>query len=70
MTARTRNLDVQIVVRVDSDMRDRLVTDANAHGRTVAQSIRFLLRQALPVSAEADAIRRALDASPTEGNPE
>lgn len=37
----------QIVVRVDADLHDRLVADAEAHGRTVAQSVRLYLRRAL-----------------------
>ena len=45
MTGRT--LTTQIVVRVDTDLRARLEADAEANERTVAQSVRFLLRQAL-----------------------
>lgn len=35
----------QIVVRVDEALYDALKQDAIAHGRTVSQSVRFLLRR-------------------------
>ena len=42
-----RKLTVQIVVRVPEDLHAALASDAEANGRTVAQSVRFLLRKAL-----------------------
>lgn len=37
----------QIVTRVDDKMFAQLQKDADDNGRTVSQSVRFLLRQAL-----------------------
>ncbi|HEV2928882.1 MAG TPA: hypothetical protein VGW74_09325 [Propionibacteriaceae bacterium] len=37
----------QIIVRVDADLRAALEADAEANGRTLAQSVRFHLRRAL-----------------------
>jgi plasmid stability protein len=62
-----RPLTHQIVVRVDDDLRVALVRDAAANGRTVAQSVRHLLRQELAgarldvdgIRAEPNATRRA-----------
>lgn len=45
MTADT--LDTQIVVRLTSDLREALEVDAEAHGRTLAQSVRHHLKHAL-----------------------
>lgn len=38
----------QLVIRVTPELHEALQRDADAHGRTVAQSVRFLLRKALP----------------------
>lgn len=46
-TKKTRMLTKQLIVRVDADTRRRLEADAEANGRTLAQSVRFLLRQSL-----------------------
>lgn len=40
---RPKTLTRQIVVRVDEQLYERLVRDAAANGRTVAQSVRFHL---------------------------
>jgi hypothetical protein len=37
----------QVMVRMDDQLTDALRADAEANGRTVAQSIRFYLRVAL-----------------------
>jgi predicted HicB family RNase H-like nuclease len=44
---RDRTLTRQLVVRVSDEMHDALQRDADAHGRTVAQSVRFHLRRAM-----------------------
>ena len=41
----------QIVVRLDGDLLDALRTDAEDNGRTLAQTVRHLLRRALEVGA-------------------
>lgn len=38
-----RPLDKQIVVRLDADLLEHLKQDAHANGRTLAQTVRFLL---------------------------
>jgi hypothetical protein len=40
---RTKELTHQIVVRVEDELREALEADAEANGRTVAQSVRWLL---------------------------
>jgi len=40
-------LTTQIVVRVDDELRAAVEQDAAANGRTVAQTVRHLLRQVL-----------------------
>ena len=40
-------LNKQIVVRLDDDLRAALEADAKANGRTLAQTVRFLLRKAV-----------------------
>jgi predicted HicB family RNase H-like nuclease len=45
MGATQRNLSKQLVVRVDGELLDHLKRDADANGRTVAQSVRFLLNK-------------------------
>lgn len=45
------HLTKQLVVRVDDSLLSRLEADARANGRTVAQTVRFLLDQT--VSAQA-----------------
>lgn len=47
----------QLIVRVPRDLYDALAVDAEANGRTVAQSVRFLLRRAL----EPAAVRRGVE---------
>lgn len=42
-------LDRQIVVRVDDELADALGRDAEANGRTLAQSVRHILRRSLKV---------------------
>lgn len=37
----------QIAIRMDEDLYNALVADAIANGRTVAQSVRFLLKKEL-----------------------
>ena len=44
---RAVNLTKQVVVRVSADLHAALAADAAANGRTIAQSARFLLTQAL-----------------------
>ena len=44
---RPRTLTKQLVVRVPADLHVGLVADAAAHGRTVAQSVRFHLAAAV-----------------------
>jgi predicted HicB family RNase H-like nuclease len=41
---RKKELTKQLVVRVDEDLYDALARDAEANGRTVAQTVRFKLR--------------------------
>jgi len=48
-------LTQQLVTRVDDEMHARLERDAADNGRTVSQSVRFLLRQALAAKADRDA---------------
>lgn len=43
MANRRKELTAQVVVRVDERMHDFLKEDAEANGRTIAQTIRFLL---------------------------
>ncbi len=45
-------LTQQIVTRVDDEMLARLERDAADNGRTVSQSVRFLLGKALAASAK------------------
>lgn len=45
------DLTRQIVVRVDDALYEALQADADDHGRTVAQSVRFRLRAALAIQA-------------------
>lgn len=45
------DLDHQIVVRIDRALRLALEADAEAHGRTVAQSVRFHLRHLATAAA-------------------
>lgn len=40
-------LTTQPVVRIDDEMRRWLTTDAEANERTIAQTVRFLLRRAM-----------------------
>lgn len=47
MAERRKELTEQIVVRVDPKLHQALKHDAESHGRTVAQSIRFVLGQTL-----------------------
>lgn len=47
MSARSKNLTRQIVVRLPQDLYDRLERDAADNGRTVAQSVRFILLTSL-----------------------
>lgn len=47
MTQYTR----QIVIRIDDPLHEALAADAEANGRTIAQSVRFLLRRAVTVPA-------------------
>lgn len=44
---RTKELTHQLVIRVDDELVELLEADAEANGRTVAQSVRWLLREAL-----------------------
>jgi hypothetical protein len=44
---RTKELNSQIVVRVDESLREALEADARDNGRTVAQTVRFHLQQKL-----------------------
>lgn len=44
---RRRNFEHQIVVRVDDQLHADLLADAAANGRTLAQTVRFLLRRSL-----------------------
>lgn len=41
------NLTRQIVIRIDDSLYNVLAADAEANGRTIAQSVRHLLRHAL-----------------------
>ena len=43
MDPQDRPLDKQIVVRLDADLLEQLKQDAQANGRTLAQTVRFLL---------------------------
>jgi hypothetical protein len=43
----TKDLSKQVAIRMENDLLAMLKADAAANGRTVAQSIRFLLRKAL-----------------------
>jgi hypothetical protein len=45
MEGTQRTLSKQIVVRIDGDLLEELKRDAEANGRTVAQSVRFLLNK-------------------------
>jgi hypothetical protein len=45
---RRRELTRQIVVRVDDDLYAALEEDAEVNGRTIAQSVRFKLRELTP----------------------
>ncbi len=49
MNGRKRVLTKQIVVRIDTPLWRALEQDADENGRTVAQSVRFYLRQSLVV---------------------
>lgn len=40
-------LDRQIVIRVDGELADSLKRDAEANGRSVAQTVRHILRRSL-----------------------
>jgi len=42
---RPKEFTRQLVVRVDEDTYKALATDAQEHGRTIAQSVRFKLRE-------------------------
>jgi hypothetical protein len=42
---RRKELTRQIVVRLDDDLYQALERDAEANGRTMAQSVRFKLRE-------------------------
>lgn len=46
-TQRRKRYTAQIVFRADPELHELLRADAKAHGRTVAQSTRFLLDAAL-----------------------
>ncbi len=46
---RCKELTRQLVVRVDDDLYRALEQDAEAHGRTIAQSVRFKLRELKPL---------------------
>lgn len=46
MSERRKELTRQLVVRVDEGLFEALVKDARENGRTVAQSVRFKLREA------------------------
>lgn len=50
----------QIVVRVDNELHDALLADAEANGRTLAQSVRFHLRATLLRPTLQDVIEAAL----------
>lgn len=41
----------QLVIRIDDPLYEALAVDAEANGRTIAQSVRFLLRSAVTVPA-------------------
>lgn len=43
--ATQRSLSKQLVVRVDGELLEHLKRDADANGRTVAQSVRFILNK-------------------------
>jgi hypothetical protein len=45
--AEKKELSSQIAVRIDDELREALAEDAEKNGRTIAQSIRFLLRDRL-----------------------
>ena len=45
MTGRQRQLTRQLVVKVDDELYEALEQDAEENGRTVAQSVRFHLRE-------------------------
>ncbi len=49
MAERPKELTEQIVVRVDPKLHRALKRDAEENGRTVAQTIRFVLTQQLAV---------------------
>lgn len=53
MKARRHDLTEQLVVRVTPAMYHALQADADANGRTVAQSVRFMLSKALPFERDA-----------------
>lgn len=44
----------QIVVRFPADLLALVKADADEHGRTVAQSVRFYVRQALGASTKGE----------------
>lgn len=60
---RERTLVHQLVVRIPPELNDRLLADAEANGRTLAQTVRFHLRRALAVAPEGAEI----EARATEG---
>ena len=45
MNDRRKELTKQLVVRVDDDLYHALERDAETNGRTIAQSVRFKLRE-------------------------
>lgn len=47
MAERDRNYNRQLVIRVDDELLDEIKHDAEANGRTVAQTVRFRLAQQL-----------------------
>ncbi len=50
LSERRKELTKQLVVRVDDELYRALERDAEAHGRTVAQSVRFKLRELAIIS--------------------
>jgi hypothetical protein len=50
---RKRELTKQVVVRVDERLYAALERDAEAHGRTLAQTVRFLLRGVPDITPQA-----------------
>lgn len=45
----------QLVIKVPADLLDALTADADANGRTVTQSIRFLLAKSPTIAERLDA---------------